>query len=51
MPEGPKISAEILQEDGFGDDKFFHCLVAEQGSEVCSNRVENFKKSNCLIRS
>eukprot|EP00092_Neocalanus_flemingeri_P013419 GFUD01014468.1.p1 GENE.GFUD01014468.1~~GFUD01014468.1.p1 ORF type:complete len:162 (+),score=47.98 GFUD01014468.1:55-540(+) len=29
MPDGPKISAETLEEDGFGPTKFFHCIVAE----------------------
>ena len=37
MPEGPKISAEVLKEDGFGERKFFHCLVAELGTEVSLN--------------
>ena len=34
MPDGPKISAEVLEEDGFGDNKFFHCLVAQIDSQV-----------------
>jgi len=29
MPDGPKISAETLEADGFGDQAFFRCLVAE----------------------
>ena len=33
MPEGPKISAEVLEKDGFGDEKFFHCFVAEQSDK------------------
>jgi hypothetical protein len=35
MPEGPKISAEQLELDGFGPHKFFHCKVAEVGGKVC----------------
>ena len=34
MPDGPKISAEVLEQDGFGENKFFHCLVAEIDSQV-----------------
>ena len=34
MPDGPKISAEVLEQDGFGDNKFFDCLVAEIDSQV-----------------
>ena len=33
-PDAPKISVEVLEKDGFGEEKFFHCLVAELGSEV-----------------
>ena len=33
MPEGPKISAEVLEKDGFGDEKFFHCFVAEHSDK------------------
>ena len=33
-PDAPKISVEVLEKDGFGDVKFFHCLVAEMGGEV-----------------
>lgn len=29
MPDGPKISAETLEKDGFGDETFFRCFVAE----------------------
>lgn len=29
MPDGPKITAETLEQDGFGPNKFFHCTVAE----------------------
>ena len=36
MPEGPKISAEQLEEDGFGPHKYFHCKVAELEGEVHS---------------
>ena len=32
MPDGPKISAEVLQEDG--ENKFYHCFVAELESKV-----------------
>ena len=34
MPDGPKISAEVLEQDGFGDKRFFDCLVAEIDSQV-----------------
>jgi len=33
-PDGPKISAEKLLEDGFGDRPFFHTFVAEIGSKL-----------------
>ena len=35
MPDGPKISAEQLEEDGFGAHKYFHCNVAEEEGKVC----------------
>ena len=34
MPDGPKISAEQLEEDGFGPHKYFHCKVAEEDGKV-----------------
>ena len=34
MPDGPKISAEQLEEDGFGPHKYFHCKVAEEEGKV-----------------
>ncbi|XP_023323958.1 diamine acetyltransferase 2-like [Eurytemora carolleeae] len=34
MPEGPKITAEDLIRDGFGDNKFFYSHVAEVGSKI-----------------
>ena len=34
MPDGPKISAEQLEEDGFGPHKYFHCKVAEEKGKV-----------------
>ena len=34
MPDGPKISAETLEKDGFGEQQFFRCLVAELDSTV-----------------
>ena len=36
MPNGPKISAQQLEEDGFGPHKYFHCMVAELEGEVHS---------------
>ena len=30
MPNGPKISAQQLEEDGFGSHKYFHCKVADR---------------------
>ena len=36
MPDGPKISAETLEKDGFGEQQFFKCLVAELDSSVSS---------------
>ena len=33
-PDGLKITVEVLEEDGFGSDIFFHCLVAELEGEV-----------------
>ncbi len=29
MPDGPKIGVEVLADDGFGDEPFYQCLVAE----------------------
>ena len=29
MPEGPKIDAKELEEDGFGSNPFYHCFAAE----------------------
>ena len=34
MPDGPKISAETLEKDGFGDETFFRCFVAELNGKV-----------------
>ena len=34
MPDGPQISAETLEADGFGEETFFRCLVAEVDSKV-----------------
>jgi len=34
MPDGPKISAEQLEEDGFGPHKYFHCKVAEDEGKL-----------------
>ena len=34
MPDGPQISAETLEADGFGEETFFRCLVAEVESQV-----------------
>ena len=34
MPDGPKISAETLEKDGFGDETFFRCFVAELNQKV-----------------
>ena len=34
MPDGPKISAEVLEADGFGDEIFFRCFVAEHEENV-----------------
>ena len=34
MPDGPKISAETLEEDGFGNETFFRCFVAELNKKV-----------------
>ena len=34
MPDGPKITAEQLQLDGFGSHKYFHCRVAELQGKV-----------------
>ena len=44
MPDGPKISAETLEKDGFGEQQFFKCLVAELDSAVSSEgRKSNHK--------
>ena len=29
MPDGPKIDASVLEEDGFGAQPFYQCFVAE----------------------
>ncbi|XP_064639339.1 thialysine N-epsilon-acetyltransferase-like [Lineus longissimus] len=29
MPEQVKIGADVLRRDGFGEDRYFHCYVAE----------------------
>ena len=34
MPDSPKITSETLEEDGFGPNKFFHCIVAEIEDKV-----------------
>ena len=34
MPDGPKISAETLERDGFGEERFFHCQVCQQSWAV-----------------
>ena len=34
MPDGPKISEETLEEDGFGNETFFRCFVAELNKKV-----------------
>lgn len=34
MPDGPKITAEQLQLDGFGPHKYFHCRVTELQGKV-----------------
>ena len=34
MSDGPKISAETLENDGFGEQSFFRCLVAESDSKL-----------------
>ena len=44
MPDGPKISSETLEEDGFGPNKFFHCIVAEIEDKV----IKDIKKENNL---
>jgi len=45
MPDGPKISAQVLEEDGFGDNKFFHCLLAEIDSQSVGFVLYNFSYS------
>lgn len=30
MPDGPKIDAKILEEDGFGPKPFYECFVAQE---------------------
>ena len=34
MPDGPKISADTLEKDGFGRETFFRCIVAELNMKV-----------------
>jgi len=34
MPDGPKITAEDLVRDGFGEKKYFHVNLAEVNSEM-----------------
>ncbi|XP_070213186.1 thialysine N-epsilon-acetyltransferase-like isoform X3 [Littorina saxatilis] len=29
LPEQVRITADVLRKDGFGEDRYFHCLVAE----------------------
>lgn len=41
MPDGPKISAETLEEDGFGNETFFRCFVAELNKKVHINNDTN----------
>ena len=41
MPDGPKISAETLEEDGFGNETFFRCFVAELNKKVRINNDTN----------
>ena len=34
MPEGPKINADTLAEDGFGEKSFYECIVAESSGQL-----------------
>lgn len=34
MPEGPKINAETLAEDGFGAKSFYECFVASDSEKL-----------------
>ncbi|XP_041357995.1 thialysine N-epsilon-acetyltransferase-like isoform X2 [Gigantopelta aegis] len=38
MPDGVKIDAEVLRKDGFGEEKWFDCLVVEP---VPAEQTEN----------
>ena len=51
MPDGPKISAEQLEEDGFGPHKYFHCKVAEdEGKVYLYNILFPYAKINVLLK-
>ena len=43
MPDGPKISAETLEKDGFGDETFFRCFVAELNQKVRQKNILNLQ--------
>ena len=52
MPDGPKISAEELEEDGFGPHKYFHCKVAEDEGKVYLYNISfPYAKINILLKT
>ena len=45
MPNGPKIDAETLRKDGFGEEKMFRCLVAADGDILVAYALYFFNYS------
>jgi len=43
----PKIDVERLRKDGFGDEKLFHCFVADAGDKLVGYSLYFFSYSMC----
>lgn len=50
MPDGPRITAEQLEKDGFGPHKFFHCEVAESDGQVGVPAVTHLDEASPRVR-
>lgn len=45
MPNGPRIKAETLRKDGFGEERLFRCLVAEDAGVLVAHALYFFNYS------
>lgn len=45
VPNGPKINAETLRNDGFGAERMFRCLVAQDGGFLVAYALYFFSYS------